>query len=49
MDYLTKTYPALPHAPLHRIIESDPLGLNIAGELRKVIQRFNNGGLPDGP
>jgi len=33
MEYLTRAYPKHFHRPLHQIVESDPLGSNIAAEL----------------
>lgn len=38
--YLNKTYPAKPNQPLHRIIETDYLGNNIAIELRKAVKEL---------
>lgn len=49
MEYLTRAYPGRPHTPLHRIIESDPLGFNIAGELEKVIRSFTDRLLEENP
>lgn len=49
MEYLTRAYPKHPHQPLHRIIETDRLGLNIAAELTKVIQTFTESMLEENP
>lgn len=38
--YLNKTYPAKPNQPLHRIVETDHLGNNIARELRKAVKEL---------
>lgn len=35
--YLNKTFPKKPNRPLHRIVETDHLGNNIAIELRKAV------------
>lgn len=38
--YLSKTYPTQPHRSLCQIVEPDPLGQNVAAELRKAVDVF---------
>lgn len=49
LEYLTRAYPEHPRLPLHQIVETDPLGLNIANELRKIIQTFTRSMLEENP
>lgn len=49
MEYLTRAYPKHPHRPLHQIVEPDPLGFHIAGELKKIIQTFTQSMLEENP
>lgn len=49
LTYLTKAYPERPHRPLHQIVEADRLGLNLAAELRKVVDIFTRQTLAENP
>ncbi len=42
MEYLTRAYPKHLHRPLHQIVEPDALGLNIAGELKKIVETLKH-------
>lgn len=35
--YLTRTFPTKPNRPLFQIVESEPLGNNLAAELRRAV------------
>lgn len=41
LDYISRAYPGKSRLPLHRFIETDRLGVNLAKELKKVVQDIN--------
>lgn len=49
MDYLGRIYPQNQHQPLHKIIETDRLGFNIAKELETIVRVFNENMLEENP
>lgn len=47
--YLAKTYPDKPRRPLYQIVEPDRLGMNLAAELRKIVDVFVKNTLAENP